>query len=267
MDTLEPGRSLNLTAVPNMRDLGGYTTSTGRRVRPDLVFRAGQLDHLDAAAVTAFGELGIRSVFDLRTEGERAVGADHVPTDVAVTVFDVLADQPGGTAAQLNRLDGDADQITAALGDGSAIALLEACYRDFVTLPSAHQSYRGLFTALADDTSGPSVFHCTAGKDRTGWGAAVLLLHLGVDEDTVFANYLESNTYARPSFQKYLDQFEAKGGDPAVLAPVFDVEPRYLEAGLAQVRAEYGDITGYLTTGLGLPPEVLTALETRLLQD
>lgn len=265
MDALVPGRSLGLTAVPNMRDLGGYVGLDGRAVRSDVVFRSGQLDHLDDDAVAAFARLGIRSVFDLRTEAERAKGADHVPAGVRIEVLDVLADDPTAGAAQLNQAQGQ--DFATLLADGRAVEILQACYRGFVTFDSAHRSYRQLFTQLASEDTGPSVFHCTAGKDRTGWAAAVLLLHLGVDEAIVFDDYLESNVYGKPQFQQYLDQFAANGGDPDLLAPLLSVDTVYLRASLDAVTESYGDLDGYLRTGLGLGDDVLDGLRTRLLHD
>ncbi len=269
MDALVPGRSLGLLAVPNMRDLGGYVGFDGRPVRADVVFRSGQLDHLDDTAIAAFGSLGIRSVFDLRTDAERAAGADHVPAGVRIEVLDVLADDPTAGAAQLNRAEASSQGIDFAslLGDGKAAELLEACYRGFVTLDSAHRSYRRLLTELASDDTGPAVFHCTAGKDRTGWAAAVLLLHLGVDEEAVFEDYLSSNEFARPQMQTYLDQFADNGGDPDLLAPLLRVDSSYLRASLDAVNDTYGGLDGYLRTGLGLDERVLHGLRTRLLAD
>jgi protein-tyrosine phosphatase len=85
-------------------------------------------------------------------------------------------------------------------------------YRDFVSLPSAMQSYRMLFLSLADRQKLPGVFHCTTGKDRTGWASAALLTLLGVPKETVMADFMRSNEYILPKYQKVIDNFVAGGG-------------------------------------------------------
>ena len=90
------------------------------------------------------------------------------------------------------------------------------------------------------------------GKDRTGWAAASLQLLLGVPEDLVMADFLASNGYLRPMFQSFLDDFEARGGDPDLIAEFFWVRPEYLEAALDEMRTSYGTIERYFSDGLRL---------------
>jgi protein-tyrosine phosphatase len=129
----------------------------------------------------------------------------------------------------------------------------------------ARASYSQLFSDLAKDETGPALWHCTAGKDHTGWGAAALLLILGVVEDVVMDDYLMSNRYILPAYQMVMETFTAQGGDAKLLEPVLGVAPAYLEAALAQVRADYGEIAGYFREGLGLDDATVAGLRTRLL--
>src|SRR5262245_39855143 len=84
----------------------------------------------------------------------------------------------------------------------------------------APSSYRRLFSDLAKDETGPALWHCTAGKDRTSWAAAALLLILGVPEDVVLDDYLLSNRYILPAYQVVMETFTAQGGDAKLLEPV-----------------------------------------------
>jgi len=147
-------------------------------------------------------------------------------------------------------------------GRGEA-AFVDA-YRELITLPSASNSYRQLFTELADPKHRPGLFHCTTGKDRTGWAAAALLLLVGVAEDDVMDDYLLTNAQLLPFLQPHFDHFAAAGGDPDVLLPVLGVEPKYLEASLGEMRTRYGTVEQYFADGLGIAAPTQSALRAAL---
>jgi len=135
-----------------------------------------------------------------------------------------------------------------------------------VRLPSAREGYREMFTDLADPAFLPASFHCTTGKDRTGWGAAALLLLLGVSEDDVMTDYLLTNDQLLPALKPVLDAFEAAGGDPDLLIPVLGVRREYLETALDEMRTTYGDIETYFIEGLGIDAETIARLRSRLVE-
>uniref|UniRef100_UPI0025B8139D tyrosine-protein phosphatase n=1 Tax=Brevibacterium sp. TaxID=1701 RepID=UPI0025B8139D len=108
------------------------------------------------------------------------------------------------------------------------------------------------------------LFHCTTGKDRTGWAAAAALLLLGVDEEDVFADYLLTNRDLLPAFQGLFEQFTAAGGDPEILKPVLGVDPSYLHAALDEMRRHFGSIHGYFSDGLGLDAQAQGELRAAL---
>jgi protein-tyrosine phosphatase len=244
--------SPRIASVPNLRDLGGYSTHDGRRVRTGLVYRSGQLDRLDGDDARAFARLGIRSVYDLRTEHERTKHPDQLPPGTRHVVVDVLADLADAAPARLERLISDPKAAGDALGNGKATELFTYGYRVFVSFDSARAAYRRLFTGLADGANRPALFHCTAGKDRAGWAAAALLLLLGVSDDLVMHDFLLSNRYVLPAYQSVLDAFELRGGDPRLLQPLLGVQEAYLSASLDEVRHNFGSIEDYFATGLGI---------------
>jgi protein-tyrosine phosphatase len=180
-----------------------------------------------------------------------------------LTILDVLADETGAAPAQLAEALHDPRAAAAALGGGKAQELFVGAYRDLVTLPSAISGYRQLFFGLADEQHRPALFHCTTGKDRTGWAAAALLMLLGVSDDDVMADYLLTNDELLPQLQPIFERFQAAGG-PAVLRPVLGVDASYLEASIDQMHTTYGDIHGYLSRGLTLPDAVLQRLRDAL---
>jgi protein-tyrosine phosphatase len=255
-----PGESIAIASVPNLRDLGGWPTRAGGQVRAGLVYRSTELDKLAGADMAAFAGLGIRSVYDLRTEAERTLQPDRLPPDTEYVVVDVLKDSADAAPAQLYRVASDPQAAEEMLGGGKAEKLFEAGYREVVGLSSARAGYRRLFSDLAHEEHRPALFHCTGGKDRTGWAAASLLLLLGVADDLVMEEYLLTNAQLLPVAEAIFEEFRAKGGDPDLLRPVFGVAPEYLEVALDEMRREFGTIEGYFAEGLGIDGDVQQAL-------
>jgi protein-tyrosine phosphatase len=138
-------------------------------------------------------------------------------------------------------------------------------YRDFVDLPSAKQAYRQLFLDLADPSGTPALYHCTAGKDRTGWATAALLSLLGVPEDQVYADYLRSNETMLPAYAPLIERFVDGGGDPAVIKAILGVKADYLKAAFDEMRAKYGSIEGYFNDGLRMDEAARRRMRARFL--
>ena len=98
----------------------------------------------------------------------------------------------------------------------------------------------------------PALFHCTTGKDRTGWAAAALLTLLGVPEETVLEDYLRSNDYILPLYEKEIQAFVAGGGESSIPQAIFGVRTEYLEASFKEMRTRYGTIERYFSKALGI---------------
>ncbi len=233
-------RSLGLTGAPNFRDLGGYRTADGRWVRMGTLYRSDQLDRLTPEDAAKLDRLGIRTVVDLRTEAERVAGPDRVPAGARPVVADVLAGTP---------IPADPKVMLASPGDPAQT--MRDLEREMVQAPAAQAAYRSLLTEIARPDAGPLVFHCTAGKDRTGWGAATVLGAVGVPPATVLADYLESNRYALPKYAPLIASLPAEQRPRA--QALVEVRPEYLQAGLDAA----GPVPDYVSRVLGVPPEQL----------
>jgi len=138
-------------------------------------------------------------------------------------------------------------------------------YRGFVEVEGARAAFARLFRELADSDGG-AVFHCTAGKDRTGWAAALLLHLAGVDDATILEDYLLTNTFSTATREKYLGQVREHLGEDKVdvYERVMVADEAYLQAGYDALTTAYGDREGYLLAGLGLDEETLTRLRGRM---
>jgi len=248
----EPGAVIAIPGVPNLRDLGGWPTHDGGRVRCGLAYRAAEPFTLDDAGRAEFAALGVRTVYDLRSAAECERKPDTVPDGARRVLVDVMADSTHGAPVHVAQLLEDPKAADELLTDGKSVFLFERGYRELVHLPSARTNYHRFFARLSDAASLPVLFHCTTGKDRTGWAAASFLLLLGVSEDDVMHEYLLTNEELMPVMQTVLDKFAAAGGDPKLLLPVVGVEADYLDAALDEMRSEFGTIENYFAGALDI---------------
>ena len=228
-----PLRHFNLQGASNFRDLGGYATRDGHRVRWRQIFRSNHLGHLTASDVEVVRGLGVRSAFDFRGVEERAAAA-CVIEEIAVHSLPI---EPTVVAALRARLQ------ARALSSADALEIMRESYRNYVR-QNTH-SFRELFAHLLEDRA-PLVIHCTAGKDRTGFACALLLQALGVPADVIAEDYLLTNRFYRR------DPNSSPDLPDDVRQAIGSVEASFLAAGLDTVRADYGDLENYFRNGLGL---------------
>lgn len=264
-DSAIDNSGFRIPSLANLRDIGGSTSRFGGTVRSGVVFRSTDLSRLTDTDLDTLGALRITAVFDLRTVAERDQRPDRVPHGARHIGLDVLADRDSGSiAASLPDLVSDPAAAAEILADGRAEQYLMGSYRDFVTLPSAVASYRRLYSDVAHGDV-PALVHCTAGKDRTGWAAAALLLFSGVGDDAVFSDYLRTNDELLPRFEPMFRRFEKAGGDRAMLVAILGVQRKYLEAAVDEVLTRYGTVEQYFAEGLALDDDTLQALRTRMI--
>jgi protein-tyrosine phosphatase len=245
--------------------VGGLATADGRRVRTGLLFRSAALDGLTEPDAAELSRLGIQTVYDFRTGEERTARPDRVPPGVRHVVVDVLDDMEGHKPGEIQGAMLEPARANEAFRDGKGTAMFVAQYRAFVGLDSARDGFGRVFRDLTDERCRPALIHCMGGKDRTGWAAASLQLFLGVPPDDVARDFMDSNRFLRPMFQSFFDQFEARGGDPDLIAGFLWVRPEYLEAALDEMRRSFGTIEGYFSDGLRLDAQTLRALRAAFL--
>ncbi|MEV0583954.1 tyrosine-protein phosphatase [Nonomuraea sp. NPDC050310] len=240
-----------IASAPNLRDIGGHRTTDGGKVRTGLAYRSGALNLLGPDDQRQLLEAGVRRVCDLRTATERTDGPDLLPEGVDYLVCDVQ--RSGGHGADIAALFSAPEGAEALSSPESAERFLTEVYRAFVTTTDAHDAYRDLFRALGEPGT---LMHCTAGKDRTGWGAAVLLTLLGVDRATVTTDYLASNEHLAASYAGIYDLVP----EPEVVRPLLEVRQVYLDAAFDTAAQFYGGVEGYAREALGLAEADLAAL-------
>jgi protein-tyrosine phosphatase len=243
-------RSLGLASDPNLRDIGGYRTRTGRWVRSGVVYRSQALA-LTAADLAVVNTLRVTGDYDLRTTAEATKVPDVVPTGAIYVHLNVLGDS--GSAS-----------IPSDITPEQAVAYMTQGEVSMVDSAAARAAYKSLFSNIATER-GASLYHCTAGKDRAGWATAALLTLLGVPDDVVMNDYLLSNTYYLNSPAVQAQLAAMPDAMRAAYTPFMEVRAGYLQSGLNRVKQEYGSMTNYFTKGLGLDRSTVAALKAKLL--
>jgi len=263
-------RSLGLVGAPNARDLGGLVTADGWRVRPGILLRAPALGRLADRDVAVLAGLGPAYVVDLRDASEIAdAPPDRLPAAPAPVVrhlplFDPRHPVFTYLSAVLQGHHGEGYQGLREQGTPTAMC---AVYRWFVADPRAEAGLAAAVRTVLSARGAPVLYHCSAGKDRTGWLSVVLLTALGVPHEVAVEDYLATNDYARAANTAILNAMRARGMtvDEAEVLPVFEAREEYLAAALDEVGQRYGDMDGYLRTGLGLTGEEIDMLRELLL--
>ena len=259
-------RHVPLAGQPNFRDLGGYAAGDGRRIKWGLVYRSGELSQLSDGDVGKLGDLGIRTVIDLRSPEEvSARGEGRVPSGAQIVPLPIASSDMFAKLIPMF-LKGDFSQVPPDLLDKINRVLV----REFT------EQYAGLLRALSDPANRPLVFHCTQGKDRAGFGAAMVLSALGVPWETVVEDYLLSNHFRKEENDKMLGMirgFAANRGGPEGEAIAFSrvegllyVKEQSLQAAHAEIIERHGSLEVFLTERLGCSTEALELLRDDLLE-
>lgn len=242
-----------IDSVANFRDVAadGLDLAGGRRMSTGVTYRSAALNTISDADLIRLHRAGVVSVIDLRTPAEVTAAPDRVPK--------------GARYRSVNLYQGSAVPALARKTVAAARDRMRRLNVNFVAQPGERAQTATVLRLIAA-AEGPVLFHCAAGKDRTGWISAVLQLLAGADRDTVVAEYLKSNDYrAQLIAEHYRSTLAAKGVLAARVRRASDrVEAEYLGAGLDEIDRRYGSFERYLIKGLGLSQTTIDTLRARL---
>jgi protein tyrosine/serine phosphatase len=245
-----------LQGIDNFRDIAGittaYTTAHDGTMRSGVFYRSNALTPT-ASDLATLNSLGIKAIYDLRTPSEIAATPDTMISGATYQNIDIIGSTTSGSNITNISFNSAAD----------AIAMMEQTNRAFVSDAGMRGQFGVLFNELAS-VDAAQLFHCTAGKDRTGWTAAVLQSIAGVDDATIMANYLATNDYTAARVAATLKALPPSMA--AIYEPLLGVQASYLQAGLDEVTAQYGSMDNYLKQGLGLSQETIYVLRGKLVE-
>lgn len=258
----EAYRKLPFEGAHNFRDLGGYETRDGKRVKWGVVYRSDKLADLTDDDLVFMKRLGLKQNVDFRSEFEKQEEPDRFPASAGITYVERPVDVEGTAVKEI------VERIQTGDVEGLDLEnLLVVANRAFVTDSLA--PFRDHIHNLLDPNKLPSLVHCTAGKDRTGFAAALTLLVLGVPRETVVRDYLLTNTYTEKRINKieWLIRFESLfRTDPEEIRPLLGVKQRYIEAAFEAMESEYGSIDNFIRDGLGIDAAMREQLRSNLLE-
>jgi protein-tyrosine phosphatase len=244
-------RHIPLEGARNVRDLGGHPSRFGGSVRWRRLFRADRLDELTPGDLDVIAGLGLTAIYDLRTIEERGDAPDALPSHHVPMLSRVLRDLPADLASIVDH-------------DGGVRFLTEMCLG---MLRHSGPEIGAIMFTLADPARTPMMFHCTAGKDRTGVLAALILEALGVDREVIVDDFELSARFHRPDgsslgFRRLLDH----GLAPEAAAGVLAAPRSVIETMLRSLDEDHGGIERYLTERGGVDRDALVAARASLLE-
>jgi protein-tyrosine phosphatase len=256
----EAQRRLPVDGAANLRDLGGYRTRDGHALRWGVLYRSDELAELSDEDVAYLERLRLRRVVDFRSAKERERDRDRLPSGVR-DVWQPIAGpglDPGELGERLLAGGITAEQAASWLVEGN---------RAFVD--QFREVYARFLRDLAEPANLPTLFHCTAGKDRTGFAAALVLIAVDVPRETAMHDYLLTNEFTQAKTQRMLRLIRVMSffrADPDDLRPLFEARESYLGAAFAAIDEKPGGINAYLRDALGIDDALRKQLRANLLE-
>ena len=245
-------RRVPFRGAVNFRDLGGYRTRDGRRVRFQRVYRSDSLCQLDAGDHELLLSLRLRAICDFRVYGERRLRPDRLPEQHSIALHD-LGLLPRGSKEMWQALN------DCSITRDGMVAEMRQHYRLFVLEHS--DRFRQMFDLMLEGGQLPILLHCASGKDRTGFAVSLILTALGVDWDMVVHDYMVSDRYRRD-----VAQLNEQAARSDAVNAIVQADPRYLASAYEAIAERWGGTDAYLEQELGLDPRRRAELERRLLE-
>lgn len=255
---------LPFQGVSNFRDLGGYKTTDGRRIKWNIFYRSGELAGLTSDDVAYVKSLGIKTIFDYRSQGE----VTNKPDPIIENIKNInISGMPS-----LDHHKGNFD-MALLLKENKNLQLLEdPCSflkKGYIEMVTSNQAFKKMIQCIEDPKQMPIIQHCTAGKDRTGFGSALLLLTLGVSEEVVIEDYLLTNQYRiaiNKSVAKSLETLLKNEKSREKFKLLMEARREYIESSLHTIKEKYGSIQKYLMEEYGLDEQKIDRLQQYYLE-
>lgn len=254
-------RVLTMDHGYNFRELGGYPAQDGQTVKWQRVIRTGTLAHLSDRDQQTLVDYGLKYDVDFRSNGEVAEAPDHIPSSIVYRHLPVFPDDKTDASKTQAQLDAE---LKARKKSG--FEHMVNVYQEMVIEPQAHSAYQTFFAMLLNNTNEKDVllFHCTAGKDRTGMGATFFLSALGVSPKIIKQDYLLTNDVLSPFVQTRLTKAKNEGVTGTMLATIkaqMSVSSGYFDAAMKAIDNYYGSMPQFLNKALQLSHEDIADLK------
>lgn len=270
-------RTLPVDGMNNFRDMGGYETYDGRTVKWGMLYRSDHIYSATESGVSYLKTLGIRTIIDYRSADEIS---KYPNKSIGEGVKTYHLDPDAHTAelsAQFTASKDNEDQklvakIIEQKKNGSLVNrydIMMEQYRNFVNQSKSREAFQKLIKIAVDPSAAAIVQHCRGGKDRTGFGAMLLLGAMGVKKEYLisdymltFTNRIERNNIKMENYKKYTD-------DPEVLHYLYsliETKPEFIDASMQLMEEQYGSISSYIINGLGITEKEIKMLKSLYLE-
>lgn len=267
----EKEQTLNMTAISNARELGGYKTMDGKSVRKGVLFRTAALTDASQEELNSLIEAyHLAAIIDLRASYELEEDPEPVVDGVAQYNFKIMDEaMMASRAAAISDilLDPDADPVKRMTAVLEADVISDQMYVEFLQGEIGKAGFRDFFRVLLELPEDSSVlWHCTNGKDRTGVAAMLLLGVLNVDEETIMEDFMLTNVFFKAEIDAMRTQLAKYVKDEAQLEELMvtgkGVYAPYMHNAIDYIKENYGDIPGYVKTELGLTDADILKLQS-----
>lgn len=245
-------RQVKLQGAINFRDMGGYKTQDGRTVKWGHIYRSAAINHLTDADMQVLSARHIKTVIDFRGTKESAIAEDRLLPNTDYTLC------PAGSENTLDWM-----KYLANVRSGDSMMTSFYSQTNYFT-----ERYKPFFKKLLQlPDSSALLFHCTAGKDRTGIGAALLLYVLGVPYNTIVQDYEATNVYRQQENAQMITGMVAQMHiSEQVAKDMASAKATYLQAAFDAINKQYGSVDAFMTKEIGLTPAQIKTLRDKYLQ-
>lgn len=257
-ELLATERKFGMQGTPNFRDFGGYRTADGRQVKWGFLFRSGQLSSLSDQDLDLLASLDLDLVCDFRRLEEQGSEPSRLPGERTPRIAS-LPIIPGSNSRFFEEAEAQPE------GPGAMFDFMTEINRDFAE--GNTDTYARMFSEILSQDNARFLVHCAAGKDRTGFAAAIILLALGVPRDVVMHDYMLTSRYFNPDreLDRLRSKYQLEHMDARAIRPMLEVHEDYLERALAVIEQNYDSVEHYLEEALAVGPAELKELRSRYL--
>lgn len=252
---------LSFEGIHHCRDIGGYKSEDGRKVKWNTFYRSDKLSSLTPRDAKYLKSLNVKTILDFRSAGEVK---EHPDVKIEGIEYKNISAMP-----VMDNIEDNFDMMSIFSNNlVSAEDIRGLLIKGYSTMVFNNMAFKELVDCIENENRLPVVFHCSAGKDRTGFAAALVLSILGVPEETIIEDYLATNIYRKEINKKIISKIQGKIVNKdrvKILSYMFEVKREFLEASFKSIKDKYGDIDAYLEKEYGLTKKKRKELKNRLL--
>ena len=246
--------------ISNFREFGGYTTNNGEVIQFGKLFRSGHLANASSRDLDKLSKLGIRTIIDLRTQFESNYHPDRLPVDDGIQSFHIPIND--SNIAKLFREN--LPELQKLAENSTAHDIMIQIYQNFIT--KFTNEFREFIHTVLEYGDDPILWHCTGGKDRTGFASALILKILDVPDEKIYDDFLLSRIHMeRLKWELLILGLKCGMKTKKFVKGLIGINRNWLETSFKVIDQQWGSFDNYIHDGLNLTEENINTLKTKLL--